>query len=884
MGTGKMKVMKKFGLFILLMLPVLVWAQFPGQGAPNGKGGMNMNAGHIFGKIVDSAGKAISDVSVIVLQKKFDTVSKKSKEVLVKGTSTKSNGEFDLDELPVFGELKLKISATGYTLSEQSISFMSKPGAGAPGGPGAPGGMPGGGMPSFDKDMGKIKLTTDVKQLKEVTIVATKPQIKLDAEKKVFNVEKNITSAGGTALDVMKNVPSVTVDIDGNVSVRNAAPTIYVDGRPTTLTLDQIPADAIESVEVITNPSAKYDASGGSGGILNIVLKKNRKSGYNGNVRAGVDKRGAVNAGGDFNFRQGKFNFNASLMANQMKGVSTGNTDRTNILDTPQTHIYQDNYNKTHGGFIFGKIGLDYLLNNKTTFSLAAIRVHGEFNPKETIDINTDSLYNTGKTSSYSQRLSESKREFNGGGVVFGMKRTFNRQGEEWTVDANMFGGKNNNSSQYTTNYYSSVTGDIVGTDLQRVSGNGSDRNIVVQTDYVRPLNTKTKLEAGLRAALRSRKNIQDNYIYDPNSGEYELIASATSNYENTDNVYAAYATISSSIKNFSYKLGLRAESSNYSGELLSTHDQFKSSYPISFFPSIYLAQKLSESQTLTLNYSRRVTRPNFFQLIPYTDYSDKLNITRGNPELVPEFTQSFEMSYLKTFKKNNTILASLYYRYTDNLITRYIDQQENPLTGEPVLVNTYINANSSYSGGAEVTSQNYLNKWWDISTNINVYNSKINTDNVQESQPAMWSWFGKFSSNFKLPAKFTVQLTGTYQSKTNLTVSSGGGMMGPPGFGQAQSSSQGYIEPFWGVDVAVKKTFLKNDAGSLTLSFSDIFRSRINTQHSESVYFIQDYSRIRDPQMVRLNFAYRFGKMDVNLFKRKSMGTGQSGSESMQQ
>ena len=161
---------------------------------------------------------------------------------------------------------------------------MSKPGA-----PG-PGGNQGGGMPSFEKDLGKVKLNTDVKQLKEVTIVATKPLVKLEADKKVFNVEKNIVSAGGTALDVMKNVPSVNVDIDGNVSVRNSAPQIYVDGRPTTLTLDQIPADAIESVEVITNPSAKYDAAGGSGGILNIVLKKNRKTGYNGNARAGVDR------------------------------------------------------------------------------------------------------------------------------------------------------------------------------------------------------------------------------------------------------------------------------------------------------------------------------------------------------------------------------------------------------------------------------------------------------------------------------------------------------------------------------------------------------------------------------------------------------------------
>ena len=503
--------MKKLtGLLVLAMLNLAAWAQFPGQAPGNGKGAPPMNMGHVFGKVVDSTGKPIPDASVIVMQKKFDSTSKKFKDILVKGASTKSNGEFDLDELPVFGELKLKISASGFGLLEQPLSFMPKPGAGNAPQPGS--------MPNFDKDLGKVRLNVDVKQMGEITVVASKPLVRLDADKKVFNVEKNIVSAGGTALDVMKNVPSVNVDIDGNVSVRNAAPQIYVDGRPTTLTLDQIPADAIESVEVITNPSAKYDAAGGSGGILNIVLKKNRKTGYNGNVRAGVDRRGAVNAGGDFNLRQGKFNLNASLMVNQNKGISTGNTNRTNLLDTPQTHIYQNNYNKTMGGFIFGKLGIDYLATNKTTLSLSAIRVHGEFKPYETIDINTDSLYNTGKISSYSNRISNSERIFNGGGVVFGMKHTF-KPGEDWTIDGNFFGGKNSNNALYTTNYYATTTGDLYDVEKQKVSGTGSDKNFVIQTDYTRPLGTKTKLEAGLRAALRSRKSLQDNYIFDRQHG-----------------------------------------------------------------------------------------------------------------------------------------------------------------------------------------------------------------------------------------------------------------------------------------------------------------------------------------------------------------------------
>jgi ferric enterobactin receptor len=167
------------------------------------------------------------------------------------------------------------------------------------------------------------------------------------------------------------------------------------------------------------------------------------------------------------------------------------------------------------------------------------------------------------------------------------------------------------------------------------------------------PLSKTAKLETGVRAAFRSRVNVNDNYLYNDSARQYLIIPSATSNYTNTDNVYAAYATYSNSIKDFSYKIGLRAESSNYTGALTNTGETFKNSYPVSLFPSVFLSRKLNNRQELQLSYSRRINRPNFFQLIPFTDYTDKLNITRGNPNLVPEFTQSLELSYLKTFRKN---------------------------------------------------------------------------------------------------------------------------------------------------------------------------------------------------------------------------------------
>lgn len=882
--------MKK--LTVLLLTIIFIYtatAQVPG--GYNGNRPANMKAptiGHVYGKIADASGKAIGGASVLVLQNRFDTATKKMKEVLVKGTASENNGDFSLEELPIFGNFNLRISATGYAFYQQPFSFVArkpKPDSAiktASVSPGPPATMP----QSFDKDLGKIKLSNDVKQLQAVTVVSTKPLVRFDGEKKVFNVEKNLVSAGGTAVDVMKNVPSVNVDIDGNVSLRNSAPQIFVDGRPTTLSLDQIPADAIESVEVITNPSAKYDASGGGAGIVNIVLKKNRKTGYNGNLRAGVDKRGALNGGGDFNLRQGKINISASAMINQNRGRTTGTTDRLNLLDVPQTSIFQNNYNKTKGGFLFGKLGLDYFVTNRTTLSLSGVRVHGQFEPNEMITINTDSLYNSAKVSNYSERNSTGKRIFNATGLVFGLKHNFAKEGEELTLDANLFSGKNENNSFYKTDYYTQKGGILTHNQLQKVLGDGTNKNITIQSDYVKPFTATTKLEAGVRAALRSIVNNNNNYTYRDTTNDYMLIPNAASNYKNHDNVYAGYVTMSSAVNDFTYKLGLRAESSNYTGELTKTGETFTHKYPVSLFPSVFLSQSLKQNQQLQLSYSRRINRPNFFQLIPFTDSTDRLNLTKGNPDLVPEFTQSFELSYLKTFKGNNTFMASLYYKHTNNLITRFLTSEKDPVSGDDVLLNTYVNANSSYSAGAEFTAQNYLTKWWDISSNVNLYQSKINTDNVTgTSQDALISWFGKFNSNFKLPAKFSIQLSVLYQSKTNLPINTGGGGFGGPGgFGQSQSSSQGYIRSFWGTDVAIKKSFLKNDAASVSLSVNDIFKTRKTDQYSESEYFIQNYKRFRDPQMFRLNFAYKFGKMDMSLFKRKVNSNTSGATEGMQQ
>jgi len=331
-------------------------------------------------------------------------------------------------------------------------------------------------------------------------------------------------------------------------------------------------------------------------------------------------------------------------------------------------------------------------------------------------------------------------------------------------------------------------------------------------------------------------------------------------------------------------------ESSLYNVDLLDSNKTFETQYPISFFPSASLTYNLGTGSDLQFSFSRRVNRPNFFQLIPYIDYTDSLNLSRGNPELKPEFTNSLEFSYLRTFDRSNNLLASVWYRHTTDLITRYQVTEYNPVLGHDVLISTYENANSSTAYGLELTSINAATQWLNLSTNVNFYQSEINGTNLESGLTnTQFSWFGKESMTIKLPKGFSLQLTGTYQSQTSLPVNSGGGHGGGGGqmfggFGGGSSSTlQGYVKPNYGVDAALKYEFMKNKAASLTLNVQDIFKTRQSESYSESDYFTQTTLRIRDQQFFRLNFSYRFGKMDVSLFKRKDTKVNTEGLEDVQ-
>ncbi len=849
----------------------------PGGFNRGGATGGQPPAGRLYGKVVDASNKSIEAASVTLVTSKMDTATKKMKEVITAGMLTSKTGNFSLENVPLFGRYTLRITGIGFKTYEKAVGF-DMPNRDA---------MSGGDMSAMigalDKDLGNIKITIDDKVLSTVTVTSSKPVMTLGIDRKIFNVDRNITSAGGTAIDVMRNVPSLNVDIDGNVTLRNTAPTIFVDGRPTTLTLEQIPADAIESVEVITNPSAKFDASGGTAGILNVVMKKNRRVGYSGNIRANIDSRAKVGIGGDLNVRQDKINVFASGQYNQRKSISTGYTDRTTYgnRNDSSVNIMQHDRSVANGEFGFGRFGFDYFLDNRNTFTVTGNFARGGFKPTTTSSVYNDSSKGTIILhSADQQRTTNSENLFRNKGAQISFKHNFPKSGHEITADATYNYGKNQNTSYIYVDSLSYPGPVYKSSSTQTQIGNGKNENLTLQTDYTNPISANAKIEAGARAQIRKINSENTITLFNK--------ANATI-YNSTDNVYAAYATFTNRVKNFGYQLGLRAESSNYQGDLPTKSGQsFKINFPISLFPSVFLSQKLNELDEVQFNYSRRINRPNFFQLFPFTDYSDILNISRGNPGLSPEFTNSFEVSYSKTFKNRDNFLASLYFKNTNNLITRVQAEEYDTVLKRTAFINTYQNANNSYVTGLELTSRNKLTKFWDVTANANFFTSKI--DLVDQPDPAqLFSYFFKLNNSFKLPKNFSLQLSGDYQSKVITSPggrgSGGGGMFGGGGgpggggfFGGSQSASQGFIRPNYGIDAAVRFEFMKNKVAAISLNVNDIFRTRLFDQYTELLYpgtenyaFVQNQQRRRDPQVFRLNFNYRFGKFDVSLFKRKN-------------
>ena len=862
-------------LISLVLIQMSAKAQIPAAAAGARAGGATMNQGHFYGKIVDENKKGIEGVTLQIKGSKFDPITKKTTEAILGTMLTAANGDFSFINLPVMGNFKLNISSIGYKKLVKELSFGIKMGGGQ-----SMQAM----MALVDKDLGNIKLEQDATQLQSVTVTSSaKPQFEMGIDRKIFNVDKNLASTGQTAVEVMKNIPNLNVDIDGNVTLRNATPTLLIDNRPTTLTLDQIPSDIIDRVEIITNPSAKYDASGGNAGILNIVLKKNKKNGYNGGLRTGIDMRGRITGGGDLNLRSNKINFSASGNLRNNKSISTIDNYR-DILLTPipnSISTYTDNIGLS--AFSFYRAGFDYLIDNRNTFSLFGNIVKGDFENASTQTI--DSIFNGVNRDNNIALNNNSIFSFLNKGAQASFKHLFAEAGHDLSADFNYNESTNDNNSL--------INSTIIN---QRTIGSGYNKNYTSNIDYERLLKNDVKFEAGIRVNNRSEFNARDQF-------RNEILVNSISNQlKYNEQVLAAYTNLGGKKDNLSYQLGFRVENREYTVNVLNKQGQdsleSKIKLPISLFPSAFISYKLSDKNDVQLNYSKRINAPNSFQLQPFADYSDPLNISVGNPKLKPQFTHSFEAAYNSVYKKGSNLLVTAYYKYSTDLITNYIYKDINPINNDSAFYSSYINANTSKVFGLEISNKTAITKWWDLNLSFNLFKSEINSTIIgQDVNNNLTSWFSKMNNNFKLVQGLSLQFSGQYQAKTILPPGGnsggggggrGGGGFGGGGFGGPQSTAQGYNLPNYEFDLAIRKdwTLKGGKTASLTFSVSDVFKTRVIQTYSESLYFTQNVTRTRDQQFFRLNFSYRFGKFDVNLLRRKStkMQEGSGGMDQMQQ
>ncbi|MGB3800851.1 MAG: outer membrane beta-barrel protein [Lewinella sp.] len=826
--------------FPILLFTLLLAAL--GSLAAQGPGGPRPQAtGNVYGKVIDDTGAGVG----------YATVQVEANDSIYAGQFTEDNGDFRIEGLPAGADYELVVSFLGY--AELRRPFIANGGS---------------------RDLGNLTLETAASTLAEVTVTAEASLSTLSLDRKSYRVDKDLSTAGGTAVDALKNVPSLSVDLDGNVSLRNGSPQVFIDGRPSTLTLDQIPANSIESVEVITNPSAKFDAGGGTAGIVNIVLKKDQQIGYNGNLRLGGDSQGGYNLGGDINARGEKLNVFGSGMLMSRQGTSESTTLRETFNQDPNTLITQQSTSDMNGTFGNVRAGMDYFLDNRNTLTLSGSYMRGAFAPGEVLTNLTDYLYADGTETTAYDRFSDQDRNFQNYGASLQFKHLFSREGAEWTADLNYNQVRFEGDGLYRSEY---ATGAV---SQQRQTSLGTGSFLTLQSDFILPIDKLTKLEGGVKATLRSNENEQANFVNYDEEGEWTQITQLSDAFAFQDNVFAGYLQAGREIGQWGFQVGLRAESSFYEGTLTGLDSSFNIDYPISLFPSAFVTRKLNETDQIQLAYTRRINRPNFFQTMPFTDFSDSLNLRRGNPQLLPEFTNSLELSYQNIFPSGNNLLFSVYYKQATDLIAAYQLNEYNEALGAEAIVTTFANTDRAAAYGAELTFKNNLFGWLDLTSNLNVYQSNVDAGNLESDlQISRVSGFLKETAQIRLPHDFALQLNGEYRTRASFTPSTNNSAFG--GGGPSQNTAQGYTESVWFVDASLRKGLWKN-AASLTLSVQDIFASREYGSYILTDFFSQETSRLMNPQLVRLNFTYRFGKMDASLFQRKNTNSSSQGSDMM--
>lgn len=825
-------------LLCLFFLQLSLMAQYPQQGG----GGNGQEAPAIFkvsGAVIDStAGTPMEYVPVSLLKG----------EQLINGGLTDAGGRFEIAGLRP-GKYNLKVEFIGFKTKFMPVELSFK-GRGS----------------STEKSIGNIYLSSSSIEMQEVVVQGQKSYMASAIDKKVYRTDQLMSSISGTATDVLNNVPSISVDTDGKPSLRGQENvTILIDGRPSGLTganLSNLPATNIVAIEVITNPSAKFDPDG-TAGIINIIMKKSASKGINGQATIGTTLntgakgpiRNGYNGNLQLNYGVGKFNLSGNYSFRNDKRNSFGQSYRTLYNDSTLRNLQQlsteTNKNQNHTA----KIAADYYIDKQNTLSASAAFNKSDGNGDKQTDYNTLTADNIPTYKNI--RYIDEKKDNLSYDLNLNYKREMGSPQHYFSLD--LFRSRSYNNDTYN---YEQYEADPVSSQhlsetpfLQQTDSSLSKLTTYsFQADYSHPFGEQTLFEVGAKAILRENDNDYGSFIFDPNTNQYSLNTFVANHFIFNDKTLALYSTYGSKTGKFGYKIGLRLEQYLSNGTQKVNDQTFENNY-LNLFPTASLSYEFSDRQQLQLSYGRRINRPQPSALNPFNDVTDPLNLRYGNPELQPERIHSFDLGHSMRFGKDNyTLTSSVYYRLITNSMVRILSYSGDTLSVQ------LQNAGRSRNYGAEISLNASPAKWWSLNLSANVFRNELDMSNVDASlNNSLWMGLIKLLSTWKLPKNFDIQLSSWLNTPRN--------------------TPQGRIDYMGMTDVSIRKKLGKKGSWNLALTANDIFdtmRFKIKAQGSD---FTQSFLRKRQTRTFSLNATWRFGKTD-NSKKRKPDMQRSSGGE----
>ncbi len=770
------------------------------------------NDGQVLGKLIDNTTKKPLDFANVAVYKDGSAEP-------YKATMSDIEGQFVLQGLS-YGKYLLRVSFVGYNSYEVTVELnKAKP------------------IARFNR----IILIENTKMIDEVQVVGQRSGVSFEIDKKVFNIDETVLAQGTSTTDVLKNIPSVAVDTEGNISLRNnSSVEIWINGKPSGLTdenrgqvLEQMPAETVEKIEIITNPSAKFSPEG-SAGIINIILKEKTRGTYIAsiNTSVGFDEAGAWNtaAGANYMYNGPKFDINASMSIRNGNSIGGNYNNRATLNGTDTlSHINQLGVSEGDRLMGFLRAGLTYHINPKNDIGISGFGMLGNFNNNNNIDYFT--LDANRDTIDYRKREAIRGTERMHYNISMDYKHFFEKSNHEFSTSIYYVRGNFDTDNSYLSQRYDN--NGLYIPDSKIYQEQNAVRNmyfVTWQADYFNKFTKNTKLESGLRYNYRNALSQDRTFDSIFVSNSFVEDENKYNRFIYQENILAAYSTFSHKIETFSFQLGLRAE------QTMTQAKTYYSSY-FNLFPSVFVSQQLPNKNEIQLNYTRRINRPRGWQLNDFVDRSDELNISYGNPALKPEFTNSFELNYLKNWESGHAISSSLYYRATDDVIQRVRKLQAN------IMEITYENLLSSESLGVEFVLKNRLFKnKLDLTSTLNTYYYTLDKNEAYNiPRTESFSWNARVNANIIIQRGFTAQITSYYSAPSII--------------------AQGKNPDRYGVDLGLRKTFFQ---GALALSLSA--RDVLDSQRTPSVTWGDNFYQISGSNIVgrdyRLTATYNFGNM----------------------